>query len=65
VGVSEGLIPPQSRIQKAKDPLAREQMEREERSLLYVAATRARDKLFVTSSGTPCRFWPVDVENRV
>ncbi|SFF96730.1 UvrD-like helicase C-terminal domain-containing protein [Planifilum fulgidum] len=65
VGVSEGLVPPQSRIQKAKDPLAREQMEREERSLLYVAATRARDKLFVTSSGTPCRFWPVDVENRV
>ncbi|MBO2534204.1 MAG: DNA helicase [Thermoactinomycetaceae bacterium] len=60
VGVSEGLIPPQSRIQKAKDPLAREQMEREERSLLYVAATRARDKLFVTSSGTPCRFWPVN-----
>jgi mRNA-degrading endonuclease RelE of RelBE toxin-antitoxin system len=59
VGVSEEHIPPRVRVLETKEALSREQMEREERSLLYVAATRARDKLFVTSSGTPCKFWPV------
>jgi len=63
VGVSEGLIPPRSRQEAAKVPSAQEQIEREERSLLYVAATRARDKLYVTSSGIPCRYWPVKAES--
>ena len=35
------------------DPIARAEHEERERSLLFVAATRARDRLIVTCSGTP------------
>jgi superfamily I DNA/RNA helicase/mRNA-degrading endonuclease RelE of RelBE toxin-antitoxin system len=64
VGVSADQLPPRSRLQET-DPLLQQQVEQEERSLLYVAATRARDKLYVTSSGVPSRFWPVEAESRV
>lgn len=37
---------------------ARAEHEERERSLLFVAATRARDRLIVTSSGTPSTFLP-------
>jgi hypothetical protein len=38
------------------DPTARKEHEDRERSLLFVAATRARDQLIVTSWGTPSPF---------
>jgi hypothetical protein len=38
------------------DPTARAEHEERERSLLFVAATRARDRLIVTSWGTPSPF---------
>jgi superfamily I DNA/RNA helicase len=38
------------------DPASRAEHEDRERSLLYVAATRARDRLLVTSWGTPSPF---------
>ena len=40
------------------DPTARADHEERERSLLFVAATRARDLLIVTSWGTPSPFLP-------
>ena len=40
------------------DPTARKEHEDRERSLLFVAATRARDQLIVTSWGTPSPFLP-------
>jgi hypothetical protein len=40
------------------DPVARAEHEDRERSLLFVAATRARDRLIVTGWGTPSPFLP-------
>lgn len=56
-GVSEGILP--RRITSlADDPTARAEHEERERSLLFVAATRARDRLIVTYSGTPSTLLP-------
>jgi hypothetical protein len=41
------------------DPTAKKEHEDRERSLLFVAATRARDQLIVTSWGTPSPFLPI------
>jgi superfamily I DNA/RNA helicase len=38
------------------DPTVKKEHEDRERSLLFVAATRARDQLIVTSWGTPSPF---------
>ncbi len=59
VGISEQNLLPRSRIEATTDLVMREQMEREESSLLYVAATRARDMLVVTSSDNPSKYWPL------
>jgi len=40
----------------SSDPAAQKEYQTRERSLLFVAATRARDVLIVTSSGNPSRF---------
>ena len=40
------------------DPAALAEHEDRERSLLFVAATRARDRLIVTGWGTPSSFLP-------
>lgn len=56
-GINEGTLP--RRIPSlASDPTARAEHEERERSLLFVAATRARDRLIITSSGTPSTFLP-------
>lgn len=55
VGVNATAVPLQ--VGSAdQDPVLRAEQEARERSLLYVAATRARDKLLVTSWGKPSRF---------
>lgn len=58
-GVSEGLIPHQ-RIDtfRRTEPARYRQEEQRARSLLFVAATRARDELVVTWHGRASRFLP-------
>jgi superfamily I DNA/RNA helicase len=55
VGVNSGVIP--MRVSSVEgDPTARAEHDERERSPLFVAATRARDHLVVTSSGSPSPF---------
>lgn len=49
--VNEGIMPPKNVLLKAADEVSRNDIIQRERSLLYVAATRARDYLVVTSYG--------------
>jgi superfamily I DNA/RNA helicase len=54
-GVNSGVVP--MRVASAEgDPTAKAEHEERERSLLFVAATRARDHLTVTSFGSPSPF---------
>ena len=55
--VNSGLVPLRQRAAPA-DAVAESSMETEERSLLYVAATRAKKSLKCVSFGTPSRFLP-------
>ena len=50
------VIPLQSRIEAVADDADLEEVYNTERHLLYVACTRARDYLLVTSGGTPSEF---------
>ena len=52
----EGIIPLQERIEAAGDLAEVEEVYNTERQLLYVACTRARDCLLVTSGGSPSEF---------
>ncbi|MCX7492940.1 AAA family ATPase [Corynebacterium sp. P6129] len=54
-GVSQDQIPQMYSFARLDDE-AREEAMRRERSLLYVAASRARDELLVTTSGAPSEF---------
>jgi superfamily I DNA/RNA helicase len=54
-GVNSGVMPLRLAAIEG-DPTARKEHEDRERSLLFVAATRARDQLIVTSWGTPSPF---------
>ncbi|GAA3753636.1 hypothetical protein HDA32_004439 [Spinactinospora alkalitolerans] len=59
VGVSEPLLPPKAAIDSAEaDPVALEQIHQQERNLLFVACTRARDALYVSHVGGPSRLLP-------
>lgn len=49
--VNKGVIPPENVLKKAADEISRSDLLQREKSLLYVAATRARDYLVVTSYG--------------
>jgi len=49
-------IPLQSRIEAVADDADLEEVYDTERQLLYVACTRARDRLLVTSGGAPSEF---------
>lgn len=56
-GVNAGVIP--LRLPSAEsDPVAKVEHENRERSLLFVAATRAGDLLIVSCWGQPCPFLP-------
>ncbi|GAA2963182.1 UvrD-helicase domain-containing protein [Streptomyces enissocaesilis] len=61
-GVSEGQVPHQ-RIEpyRLTNPDRYRQEEQRARSLVFVAATRARDELVVTWNGRPSRFLPRNV----
>ncbi|MFE9481000.1 UvrD-helicase domain-containing protein [Streptomyces spororaveus] len=62
-GVSEGLVPHQ-RIEafRLANPARYRQEQQRARSLLFVAATRARDELVVTWNGKASRFLPEDAD---
>jgi superfamily I DNA/RNA helicase/mRNA-degrading endonuclease RelE of RelBE toxin-antitoxin system len=64
-GVSAGLVP-DARIadHRDTDPLRYERELKQARSLLFVAATRARDSLTITWHGTPSPFLPPSAEQR-
>jgi len=51
--VNEGIVPSASVLASATDPVQRKELYDLERSLLYVAATRAKRELVVTSAGRP------------
>jgi superfamily I DNA/RNA helicase len=52
----DGVIPLASEIESEEDVEVRDEALLRERSLLYTAATRARDRLFITAAGTLTRF---------
>ncbi len=58
VGINQELFPPKSKM-VGMDQEGKRELEKRERSLLYMASTRARDKLFVTSHGVPSPIWGV------
>ncbi|MFV2197675.1 UvrD-helicase domain-containing protein [Nocardiopsis sp. LOL_012] len=56
LGVSDHLLPPKAAIEAADgDQVALEHAYQRERTLLFVAATRARDALYVSHVGRPSR----------
>lgn len=54
--VNEGIIPSESVMDKADDTVTLNEVELSERSLLYVAATRAKKSILITSYGNRSRF---------
>lgn len=52
VGVEQGVVPLPVPASKTADAVAADEHELAERSLLYVAATRARDALHISAAGT-------------
>ncbi|ARU40003.1 DNA helicase [Armatimonadetes bacterium Uphvl-Ar1] len=54
--VNDDVLPLQSRIQQVSDESDLDEVYNTERHLLYVACTRAREHLLVTSSGEPSEF---------
>ncbi|XVQ09566.1 3'-5' exonuclease [Spirillospora sp. CA-255316] len=61
VGASDGIIPHSSIIERyrTKNPLRYEREQRKARSLLFVAATRARDALSISWHGRPSPYLPL------
>lgn len=52
-GANDGVIPLAAAMSSSTDPAVLEDLEKQERALLYVALTRARREAILTSSGTP------------
>lgn len=61
VGASDGIIPRTSVVERfrTEDPSRYEREQRKARSLLFVAATRARDALTISWHGKPSPYLPV------
>jgi len=58
VGANEKVLPLASAMERASDDAAREDTEHQERSLFYVALTRARREVLVTSHGAMSAWLP-------
>ena len=58
VGCEEGILPLDSVIESLKDPADRENFLEHDRNLLYVACTRARERLLISAVGCLSRFIP-------
>lgn len=56
VGVDDFWFPCQPELQRLEDPSEREAFINQERQLLYVACTRARERLWISCAGKPSRF---------
>jgi len=56
VAANDGTLPLPAVLSAAGDEAERQRLEVEERSLLYVAATRARQQLYILSFGAPSSF---------
>jgi superfamily I DNA/RNA helicase len=56
-GVNSGIVPLEGDWTKTGDAVIQKEMETHERSLLYVAATRAKKEVVITSFGNPSRFF--------
>jgi len=56
-GVQGGVMPQPLRGSAELDETATQDHEQQERRLLFVAGTRARDELVVTGFGQPCGWW--------
>lgn len=61
MGVGKELMPLRFRLKDLSEEDAREALQRE-RSLLYVAASRARDELVITATGEPSELLPQELE---
>jgi len=55
-GVNKGIVPFENKWIKTSDKVIRLASETQERALLYVAATRAKKEVVVTSFGEPSKF---------
>ena len=55
-GVNDGIVPFKGFDAETSDPVVKRDSEIHERALLYVAATRAKKEVVVTSSGKASRF---------
>lgn len=55
-GVNDGVVPLEYNLQKKDSDFAKHEAEKVERSLLYVAATRAKKQVYVSSYGEKSRF---------
>ncbi|MDA3791537.1 MAG: UvrD-helicase domain-containing protein [Desulfobacula sp.] len=55
-GVNDGIVPLSNNCNQPGDQVIRKENETQERALLYVAATRAKKEVVVTSFGEPSRF---------
>ncbi len=61
-GANAELLPLASALARASDGAAREDAEHQERALFYVALTRARREVLITSHGKPSE-WLIDTKN--
>jgi len=52
-GVDDGVVPLAMLLSATDDKAVKSDIERQERALLYVATTRARREVLVTSGGAP------------
>ncbi|MGH9483073.1 MAG: 3'-5' exonuclease, partial [Terriglobales bacterium] len=57
-GANDGVIPLTAAGQEEDDEVARRNSDMRERSLLYVALTRARKSAVISTSGVPSKFLP-------
>lgn len=58
-GCTEGLLPLKAAMDSASDDAEAEEILEREAHLLYVACSRARDRLLVISGGVPSQFLPL------